>query len=468
MKIVSVPLDRIQAQPHRQQHPTAELEQSIQTLGLLQPIIVDTDYNLLAGYHRYLAVQRLGWKEIPAIVVSLDALRAELATLDENMARHELTELERAEMEARRREIYETLYPLARYRVPGRLSKNLEYNTLKVDESSDGTGAETVSVPVSQSHSTLMKTSGVDLPPPYTQYAAEREGITDRTVRNRLRIAEKLYFEVRDYIRNTPLANDQRGLLLLTRLENTELQLAAARLIVEEGVPPRLAVERVQRVAARGGNPTLEGHDPLLPPEIVYVHGDFREGLANLVDGCVQLILTDPPYAEDALPLYEDLAKRAARVLEEGGSLICYVGQHLLPRAAEIMSRHLRYWWTLALIHTGDAQIMQYKGVRCRWKPVLWFVKGGRATSDMVADVLHGAPPDKSPHPWAQGVDEVRPLIRSLTTPGGLVLDPFAGSGAFLWAAYLEGRRGLGFEIDAEHYAAGRGWLMEQYASLRR
>ena len=31
------------------------------------------------------------------------------------MARHELTELERAEMEARRREIYETLYPLAKY-----------------------------------------------------------------------------------------------------------------------------------------------------------------------------------------------------------------------------------------------------------------------------------------------------------------------------------------------------------------
>ena len=458
MKIVSVPLDRIQAQPHRQQHPTAELEQSIQTLGLLQPIIVDTDYNLLAGYHRYLAVQKLGWKEIPAIVVSLDTLRAELATLDENMARHELTELERAEMEARRREIYETLYPLAKY--------GARRNVLIKVESDNEDLAEPDSAKYESD--SLNPDESTDLPPPYTQYAAEREGVTDRTVRKRLRIAQKLDFEVRDYIRNTPLANDQRGLLLLTRLENTELQLAAARLIVEEGVPPRLAVERVQRMAARGDTPALEGHDPLLPPEIVYVHADFREGLANLVDGCVQLILTDPPYAEDALPFYEDLAKRAARVLEEGGSLICYVGQHLLPRAAEIMSRHLRYWWTLALIHTGDAQIMQYKAVRCRWKPVLWFVKGGRATGDMVVDVLHGTPPDKSPHPWAQGVDEVRPLIRSLTTPGGLILDPFAGSGAFLWAAYLEDRRGLGFEIDAEHYAAGRGWLMEQYASLRR
>jgi DNA modification methylase len=218
-------------------------------------------------------------------------------------------------------------------------------------------------------------------------------------------------------------------------------------------------------MAAQVDTPTLEGHDPLLPPEIVYVRGDFRDGLAQLPDGSVQLILTDPPYAEEALPLYEELARHAARVLEEGGSLICYVGHHLLPRAAQVMGQYLRYWWTLALLHTGDANIMQYKGIRAWWKPVLWFVKGGRATSDIVADVIHGTPPDKSPHPWAQGVDEVRPLIRALTAPGGLVLDPMAGSGAFLWAAYLEGRRALGFEVDEERYAAGRGWLMERYAA---
>jgi hypothetical protein len=234
---------------------------------------------------------------------------------------------------------------------------------------------------------------------------------------------------------------------------------------VEEGVPPRLAVERVQRMAARGDTPVPEGQDPLLPPEIVYVHADFRDGLAQLPDGSVQLILTDPPYAEDALPLYEELARHAARVLEEGGSLLCYVGQHLLPRAAQVMGQHLRYWWTLAVAHSAQAQIMYQKGLRAYWKPVLWFVRGGRATSDIVSDLIKGAAPDKHTHPWAQGVDEVRPLIRALTTPGGLVVDPMAGSGAFLWAAYLEGRRALGFELDEGHYAAGRGWLMERYAA---
>ena len=419
----------------------------------------------LAGYHRYLALRELGWEEVPVVVVDLDALRAELATLDENIVRYELSELERAEMEARRREIYETLYPLARYGARRNIVR-VERGGLNQDDDGGEDLAEIVSARYESD--SVNDDESADLPPPYTQYAAEREGVTDRTVRNRLRIAEKLHPEVRDYIRGAPLADDQRGLLRLTRLEDSELQLAAARLIVEEGVPPRLAVERVQRMAARVGTPALESQDPLLPPEIIYVRGDFRDGLAQLPDGSVQLILTDPPYAEDALPLYEDMARHAARVLEQGASLICYAGHHFLPEVMQVMGQHLRFWWPLALVHVGEGKLLQYKGVRVLWKPVLWFVKGGRATSDIVTDVIRGTPPDKTPHPWAQGVDEVRPLIRALTTPGGLVVDPMAGSGAFLWAAYLEGRRALGFEIDAEHYVAGKGWLMERYAAHAR
>jgi hypothetical protein len=133
-------------------------------------------------------------------------------------------------MEARRREIYETLYPLAKYKTPRRSGKG-ESAALNESEGATLIGGDTVSPPMSQPHSTL----DVDMPPPYTQYAAERDGTSDRTIQRRLRIAEKLYPEVRDYIRGTPLADDQRGLLRLTRLEDPEMQLAAARLIVEEG-----------------------------------------------------------------------------------------------------------------------------------------------------------------------------------------------------------------------------------------
>jgi hypothetical protein len=170
-----------------------------------------------------------GWGVIPS--------PSPRATLDENIVRHELTELERAEMEARRREIYEMLYPMARVGVRRRLSVERESATLNHGESSD----EPLDEPSSSSGESiaLKDDENADLPPPYTRYAAEREGVTDRTIQKRLRIAEKLYPEVRDYIRGTPLADDQRGLLRLTRLEDPELQLLAARLIVEEGVTDR-------------------------------------------------------------------------------------------------------------------------------------------------------------------------------------------------------------------------------------
>jgi len=115
------------------------------------------------------------------------------------------------------------LYPLTKRGVVS----NVRCNILTKVESDDVDHTDTVSVWYESSK--LNSDENTDLPPPYTRYAAEREGTSDRTIRRRLRIAEKLDFEVRDYIRNTPLANDQRGLLLLTRLENTEAQLAAAR-----------------------------------------------------------------------------------------------------------------------------------------------------------------------------------------------------------------------------------------------
>ncbi|MFW8159911.1 DNA methyltransferase, partial [Klebsiella pneumoniae] len=82
----------------------------------------------------------------------------------------------------------------------------------------------------------------------------------------------------------------------------------------------------------------------------------------------------------------------------------------------------------------------------------------------IVSDVIEGTAQEKRVHPWAQGAEEVRALVRALTLPGDLVVGPMAGSGAFLWAAYLEGRRAIGWEVDPERYREGRAWLMEQHA----
>lgn len=98
------------------------LSDSIQQLGLLNPITVRPDYRLIAGLHRLEACKRLGWKSISAIVIDYAAtnddetaeLYAELAEMDENLIRNDLTELHQGIQHARRKVIYETLHPTAK------------------------------------------------------------------------------------------------------------------------------------------------------------------------------------------------------------------------------------------------------------------------------------------------------------------------------------------------------------------
>lgn len=50
-------------------------------------------------------------------------------------------------------------------------------------------------------------------------------------------------------------------------------------------------------------------------------------------------------------------------------------------------------------------------------------------------------------HPCHKPLEVIRPLLLSWTSKGSVLLDPFAGSGAILRAAALEGRIGQGIEI---------------------
>jgi DNA modification methylase len=183
-------------------------------------------------------------------------------------------------------------------------------------------------------------------------------------------------------------------------------------------------------------------------PEILA--GDFRTELSHIRDSSVTLILTDPPYGEKALPLYDALGALAARVLVPGGSLVCYSGQAMLPEVLQTLGNHLRYWWTFALTHEHGSQQFLGRGVWVQWKPVLWFVRDRRAGREYVRDLLRGSKPEKAHHEWAQGIEEVTYLIEKLTQRGELVLDPFAGSGAFGRAAHKMGRRYLGVDLSPQ------------------
>lgn len=57
----------------------------------------------------------------------------------------------------------------------------------------------------------------------------------------------------------------------------------------------------------------------------------------------------------------------------------------------------------------------------------------------------------RNTHPTVKPVGLMRWLVRLITPPGGVVLDPFAGSGTTGVATYLESRRFIGAEINAEY-----------------
>lgn len=59
----------------------------------------------------------------------------------------------------------------------------------------------------------------------------------------------------------------------------------------------------------------------------------------------------------------------------------------------------------------------------------------------------------KNPHPTVKPTELMRYLCRLVTPSGGLIVDPFAGSGSTGKAAILEGFQFVGFELDPQYTA---------------
>lgn len=177
--------------------------------------------------------------------------------------------------------------------------------------------------------------------------------------------------------------------------------------------------------------------------------GDFREMSKQLADDSVDLVLTDPPYPKQYLPLWSDLGRVAARVLRPGGSLISYCGHYQVLEVGNLLAAHLRYWWLLMIEHTGPCARLPGKWVFAGFKPALWFVKERRGDNRYVADRIVSRP-DKRYHKWGQGIGPLVYLIERLTNPGNLVLDPFMGGGTTAVACLQTGRRFIGYEIDSQ------------------
>ena len=267
----------------------------------------------------------------------------------------------------------------------------------------------------------------------------------------------------------------------------------------------------VEARVASFGSPAARGPTPPLTPNSV-THGNCLDLIPSLEAGSVNLVLTSPPYAEQRANEYPSVSDEkypeftvrwmaAVRPkLAEGGSVLIVLDPHIAHgEVADYMLRtvltlrehgwkqHRSFIW-----HKPDAlPLGDKRWPRHSYEEVLWFsqtkepfcnplacgrptrripvggyswagregepeVKEGVARSTDVVAVPLCTNESGLVHPARFPVRLASHLIETCCPPGGLVLDPFAGSGSTLCAAKMLGRGHFGFEIVAEYCEEAR------------
>lgn len=195
-------------------------------------------FRLFAGFNRLEACKVIGWQKIPAHIVALSELKAELTKINGNLVRNELTVLEREEQLKRGKEINETMHPEAE-----------AYGSKKQHQQGKQKPSEIIS-------------------PGFAIDAAQKTGVTPRTIQQEVQIATRISDEVKGIIRQTPLADSKTDLVVKSDLLGLS-DLSAKRLqnpILEENDPSvafSVQLTQVQQTQRKNENLEVTDHSHL-------------------------------------------------------------------------------------------------------------------------------------------------------------------------------------------------------------
>lgn len=197
---------------------------------------------------------------------------------------------------------------------------------------------------------------------------------------------------------------------------------------------------------------------PDLKNSQLFVH-DIREHIE--FDENLDAVITDPPYPEEYLPLWSDLAKFARSHLKEGGVLLAMTPHIWLPQIMTMLGEHLDYQWIISnrMIGTHASSIAR-QVANIMWKPILVYRNGG----DMLkigSDEFASPKTDKDFHEWGQSVGGYLWQIEQFTNPGDLICDPFLGGGTTAVAAKQLNRRFIGFDVNPDNVTITKARLHE-------
>jgi 16S rRNA G966 N2-methylase RsmD len=184
-------------------------------------------------------------------------------------------------------------------------------------------------------------------------------------------------------------------------------------------------------------------------------HGAFQDRLAELPDGSVDLIVTDPPYPAEFMHLWPILSEHAARVLKPQGILVALTGAIMLPEVIASLGQRLSWGWMYIQPLPGANSRIMARHVLQSYKPWLAFSNGPWPSGgvDWHPDTLDASSRAKDRYRWEQDPDPAKMLVDALSPKGGTVLDPYTGTGSYGIAALSLGRKFIGVEHDAQRFS---------------
>ncbi len=202
--------------------------------------------------------------------------------------------------------------------------------------------------------------------------------------------------------------------------------------------------------------------------DVVLYLGDCLDYMRGMPDGCVDAVITDPPYGVNAAKWdkqapYEVLPE----LLRVARGLVLWFGAALrlqtdLFNFAAAPQRIFIWNVTFSLAHTAA------HGIFYRYHPIYaWQLP--KMQEGINQDVIC-EPTEAIRTGWFHPGTKPLMLMRRLTRmvpPGALIFDPFLGSGTTAVAALLEGRRALGCEIDSGYFAIAQRRIADAQAQPR-
>jgi adenine-specific DNA-methyltransferase len=206
-----------------------------------------------------------------------------------------------------------------------------------------------------------------------------------------------------------------------------------------------------------------------LLPATEVIEGDCVAAMHDMADGSVDFILADPPY----LARYRDCRGRTLagdtrtdwvqpayaemyRVLKPDALCVTFYGWakvHLFVEAWRTAGFRIVGHLVFRKDYTSSERFLRYQHEAAYLLAKGDVVPPGRPLPD-VLDWPENT--GNRLHPTQKPVGVLTPLIESFCPEGGVVLDPFCGSGSTLVAASQTGRRSIGIEIDPAHVRTAR------------